>query len=68
MEEVRKLAQTAALIAAQLTTDRVISFRWQTTPRSGVYEVQLDLKEGGYRRYTVIEWEEGAGDTPSLFP
>lgn len=68
MDEVRKLAQTAALIAAQLTTDEVESFRWQTTGRTGVYEVQLNLKEGGRRQYTVIEWEEGDAVTPSLFP
>lgn len=68
MEEVRRLAQTAALIAAQLTTSEVESFRWQGTPDTGVYEVTLMLTEGGQRRYTVIEHFEGSKDTPELFP
>lgn len=68
MEEARRLAQTAALIAAQLTTSEVESFRWQGTPDTGVYEVTLELTDGGQRRYTVIEQREGRKDTPSLFP
>lgn len=55
MEEVRKLAQTAALIAAQLTTGEVESFRWQGTPDTGVYEVTLELTDGSSRVYTVVE-------------
>lgn len=58
MEEVRRLAQTAALIAAQLTTSEVESFRWQGTPDTGVYEVTLELTNGTSRRYTVIERRE----------
>lgn len=68
MEEVRRLAQTAALIAAQLTTDEVVSFRWETTPGSGVYQVTLELKEGDPRVYTVIERQPGSKRTPELSP
>lgn len=59
MEEVRRLAQTAALIAASLTTDDIESFGWRGTPDTGVYEVTLNLKEGDQKVYTVIERRPG---------
>lgn len=68
MEEVRRLAQTAAMIAAQLTTDEIESFRWRQTARPGVYEVALHLKEGHVREYTVLEWDRPSEGNPSLSP
>lgn len=67
MEEVRRLAQQAAAIAAQLTAGEIESFGWRGTPDTGVYEVTLNLKDGEQRHYTVIERLEGMRDAPSLF-
>lgn len=64
MERARDLAMQAAAIAAGLTNDEIVSFRWQGTLDTGVYQVTLELKEGVRKQYTVIERQEGSEDTP----